>query len=276
MIRSFTTLARTLNLSQAVDDLKSTRQTVRRHITHLEGSIGHKLFDVVDRRYELTAAGQRALPEAHDILMRGQSWANGEAGHLNGLFHMARQTPAQTIFIQQHPISEVWNGPSRLLRQALQIWATAEGQIAHEAFDPLRPYYLSFRHHNGTWVCVEIGEKSSYASWYGREWTLSSVGRPLPSMPEGDSWTRLLSQPYDDVRATGAVRYDHVHSDAVRDPAIGPEPMSYVRLLMGCHFPDKSFALVSLIERTHDIRIEGLSEERRLAMSDALVTDFAI
>ncbi|MEP3512466.1 MAG: hypothetical protein ABJN38_11970, partial [Lentilitoribacter sp.] len=32
MIRSFTTLARTLNLSHAVKELGSTRQTLRRHI----------------------------------------------------------------------------------------------------------------------------------------------------------------------------------------------------------------------------------------------------
>jgi len=32
LLRSFTTLARTLNLSHAVKELRSTRQTVRRHI----------------------------------------------------------------------------------------------------------------------------------------------------------------------------------------------------------------------------------------------------
>ena len=36
MIRSFTTLAQTLNLSHAVAELNSTRQTVRRHISQLE------------------------------------------------------------------------------------------------------------------------------------------------------------------------------------------------------------------------------------------------
>ena len=36
MLRSFTTLARTLNLSHAVEELNSTRQTIRRHISQLE------------------------------------------------------------------------------------------------------------------------------------------------------------------------------------------------------------------------------------------------
>ncbi len=276
MMRSFVTLARTLNLSHAVQELKSTRQTVRRHISLLEEALGADLFRVLDRRYDLTEAGERALPEARDILLRSQSWVSGEAGHLNGLFHMVRQQPEQSIFVQQHPITEIWNGSSELLRCALQTWAQAEGKIAHEAFDRIRPYQLSFRHEKGTWLCVEIGEKSSYATWYGRAWSLSSIGRSLPAMPEGDSWSHLLSQPYEDVRATGGVRFDHVHTNMVRDLEKGPEPMSYARLLMGCQFPDKSFSLVSIIERTHDIQIDGLSDERRLSMSSALLTNFRI
>ncbi|MEO1399352.1 MAG: LysR family transcriptional regulator, partial [Pseudomonadota bacterium] len=64
MLRSFTTLAKTLNLSHAVSELNSTRQTVRRHIALLEEMRGEVLFDVVNRRYELTEAGQAALPAA--------------------------------------------------------------------------------------------------------------------------------------------------------------------------------------------------------------------
>jgi len=65
MIRSFSTLAKRLNLSHAVEELGSTRQTVRRHIDNLEEIKGVVLFRVVDRRYELTEAGTHALPEAN-------------------------------------------------------------------------------------------------------------------------------------------------------------------------------------------------------------------
>ena len=64
MIRSFVTLAATLNLSHAVKDLGSTRQTVRRHISTLEDAMGVPLFYVDDRRYYLTVAGENALPDA--------------------------------------------------------------------------------------------------------------------------------------------------------------------------------------------------------------------
>jgi DNA-binding transcriptional LysR family regulator len=48
MIRSFSKLAKTLNLSHAVHELSSTRQTVRRHIASLEEIKGENLFEVVN------------------------------------------------------------------------------------------------------------------------------------------------------------------------------------------------------------------------------------
>ncbi len=61
MLRSFTTLASTLNLSRAVIALGSTRQTVRRHIQQLEELRGEQLFEVHDRQYVLTEAGSRSV-----------------------------------------------------------------------------------------------------------------------------------------------------------------------------------------------------------------------
>ena len=58
MIRSFTTLAKTLNLSHAVSELNSTRQTVRRHIAQLEAVKGETLFTLESRQYHLTEAGR--------------------------------------------------------------------------------------------------------------------------------------------------------------------------------------------------------------------------
>ena len=53
-LRSFSTLASTLNLSRAVDALGTTRQTVRRHISLLEEARGEELFALIDRQYVLT------------------------------------------------------------------------------------------------------------------------------------------------------------------------------------------------------------------------------
>jgi hypothetical protein len=89
MIRSFTTLARTLNLSHAVEELNSTRQTVRRHIAQLEELRGERLFDVINRRYELTEAGNAALPSALSLLGHGRLWLRGQIKDVDGLMGMS-------------------------------------------------------------------------------------------------------------------------------------------------------------------------------------------
>ena len=59
ILRSFTTLANTLNLSETVEILGVTRQTVRRHINSLEEMKGIQLLELRNRRYYLTEAGEQ-------------------------------------------------------------------------------------------------------------------------------------------------------------------------------------------------------------------------
>lgn len=260
LLRSFVTLARTLNLSRAVRDLKSTRQTVRRHINILEDIKGAPLFEVEDRQYRLSAEGRRSLREAEDILARGEAWLTGHAGHVNGLFHVSQMEEGEEweFHLQQHPISDIWTGKSSLLRGGIQCWAAAQGQLEHASLQPLRPYLMVFRRLEEDWVCTEVGEKSSYATWYGWEWHRSAVGRPVPVLPGGTPVAHLLSQPFEEIRATHGLRYDHVHTFMTRGK--GMEPISYKRLLMGCRFPDGSFALASLVERSYDLQILGVDQ----------------
>lgn len=268
LLRSFVTLARTLNLSRAVRELNSTRQTVRRHINILEEIKGAPLFLLEDRQYRLSETGRRSLREAEDILARGEAWLNDQSGHINGLFHVAQQD-AQTgweFFLQQHPISSVWTGQSALLKRGLKCWTEAEAQLEHEAFQVLRPYLMVFRRFEDDWVCTEVGSDSSYATWYGWAWERSAVGRSVPGLPGGSALANLLSQPFEDVRATHGLRYDHVHTQMARGESGEMEPISFKRLLMGCRFPDNSFALVSLVERSYDLSIFGVADEKIRSM----------
>ena len=41
-----------------------------------------------------------------------------------------------------------------------------------------------------------------------------------------------------------------------------PEPISFKRLLLGCRYPDDSFAMASLVVRSYDLQIDGLSQDR--------------
>lgn len=277
MLRSFTSLAETLNLSRTVEKLGSTRQTVRRHINTLEEIKGERLFIVDDRQYHLTEAGRHALQEAQNLQERGLAWLNNEAGHLGGLHHITKASdPDWYFYLQQHSVSWIWRGASGLLRKSVQCWAESEGEITHEAFDAVRPYLMVFRRASVGWVCSAVGSESSYATWYGRRWEYSAVGREVPRLPGGAPHASQLHQPFEEVRATGGLRYDHIHTRMDRGEEGVSEPISFKRLLMGCRYPDQSFALASMVVRSHDLQIEGVSQALIETMPEDLVMDGSV
>lgn len=272
LLRSFAALARTLNLSHAVKELNSTRQTVRRHINLLEELRGEPLFELVDRQYVLTEAGHRALPEAKDILARGQAWMQSQSSHVNGLFAVRYTSdPTFDYYQQQHPISRAQTQSSPLMRLALSCWALSGGEIENSAMVPIREYMMVYRLNGDAWYCAEIGEKSSYASWFGWAAARSSIGRALGGMPGGDTFASLLEHPFNEVLKTHGLWFDHVHTQIPRESDGPLIPTSFQRLMMGCRFPDGSFALAALVARTHDIVIDGLSDDKIRSMPDELV-----
>ena len=149
MLRSFVVLATSLNLSKTVKKTGVSRQTIRRHINELEEAKGSKLFSQVDRRYELTEAGEQALAEAVDILQASTEWISGDASRRNGLAYVRHSLGESDWFVaQQHPVNEIWTLAPPLLRRGLRDWTTAEGFIDHRALRKVRPYHLLYRKHN--------------------------------------------------------------------------------------------------------------------------------
>jgi biotin operon repressor len=271
MIRSFVTLARTLNLSHAVEELGSTRQTVRRHIAQLEEMKGAELFHVEERRYRLTAVGLETLPEAEHIIARCNVWARGQIAHQNGLRQYKSQLPDGGDFYQQQlPLSSIWTSDRPLMAAAHKAWTLAEGQLESPFFQSVRPYAMVYRSSPSGWICVELGEQSSYVTWFGLANARSSVGRVLAELPGGDDFARLLSMPFQDVERERNVRVDHIYTQLPRGPEGHPEQICYARLLLGCSFPDGSFALMSIVDRNNDIEIIGTPGRR---MPDELVMD---
>ena len=263
LLRSFSTLARTLNLSKAVRELGSTRQTVRRHIYLLEEARGEKLFSVEDRQYRLTAAGRASLQGAEEILAFGEAWLGRSLSHQDRLvsIHITGKGPDDHFyFLQEHPISTLWQGKSELLKSALQSWTLAEGQIEHSAFEKIRPYTMIFRRHEQDWLCTEVGQLSVYSDWFGKEWALSTVGRSLSSLPGGGGFASLLRQPFDAIFINHGLRYDHIVTQITQGQDGDLHLACYDRLLMGARFPDNSFALLSIVNQIKAIDIKGLPE----------------
>lgn len=277
MIRSFTTLARTLNLSHAVKELGSTRQTLRRHISQLEEARGEPLFTVEDRQYHLTTAGERALPEALEILARGNSWLNAKISHFEGLQHLTTSLPSGWSFDQQqHPLSDVWTSDSPVMRETLRAWAMSGGNIEAEEMAHVRPYLIVYRHTDAGWICVEFGEECFYVKWFGWAKARSSIGRSLGGMPGGADFARMLEQAFHEVQITQSARLDHVATQVPRETGGELHPVNYHRLMMGGRFPDGSLALFALVEPTEKIEIHGLDSAKIVAPIPDIVLDFDI
>ena len=263
MIRSFTTLARTLNLSHAVSELHSTRQTVRRHIAQLEVLRGEALFRVTDRRYELTDAGDAALPEAQEILVRAQAWSRGQLGSRGALQYFKADTGDWIFYQQQQAMGSIWRDESLLLRETYRAWMMASGKIENPCLAHVRPYLMVYRNSESGWICVEFGEQSAYVNWFGRDYARSSVGRPIARLPAGEELGKMLDQSFVDIEATQIARLDHVFTRMPKREGEDQVTMVYQRLMMAGFFPDRSPAVMTLVVPTSDVNIDDLDERQR-------------
>ena len=277
MLRSFTVLARTLNLSHTVLELGSTRQTVRRHIATLEEAIGQPLFMIEDRSYSLTEEGSQLIPAARDIIERGQLFLNGGLKNIDGMPLLSARTPEGWEYHQQQlPLSEIWASGSELHKAALKAWTLSEGNLEHKALKPLRPYLVVYRDSAEDWVCVEIGEHSFYAKWWGWRKAKSSIGRPLGKFPGGAGVAALLDAPYREIFQDHGVRLDQVVTKVPRTEDGDPVVNVFDRLLLGSRFPDGSFALISVVDRSETVRVEGADASILEEMPEDATVDFVV
>ena len=262
MMRSFVTLAKTLNLSHAIIELNSTRQTLRRHIALLEELRGGALFEVIDRRYSLSPLGKAILPEAQNIVDLSTAWLNGEAEQIGGLQVLRNERPDGGFFYQQqHPVDRAFSSSGDMLRSVIAGWSQAQGQLEHDALRAVRPLCNIFRRAHGSLIFTEVGALSSFVSWFGRDLAQSTIARPISQMPGGDGFGRLVDMAYGEVECTHSIRLDHVHASIPKAGEDELVPISYERLILGARFPDQSPAIISVVRRTYDIEIKGVSEE---------------
>lgn len=262
MLRSFTTLAHTLNLSKAVEILGSTRQTIRRHVSLLEEVKGEKLLRMQDQRYVLTQAGADCLTDAEAIMANVDDWVANRRLTTIGQRELAyasfRDETAQEFHAQQHPLSRLNGNCAPLLRAGFRAWAEAGFEIEGALMDEIRPYLVVYRKHRDDWFIVSIGEKSAYATWMSWEWAKSAIGQQVINSPTSPEVTEFVTGAYDEVLTLGNARFDHLIMQMSRQKDEPPQPISYQRLLLYCRFPDGSPAVASLIVLTDDIDIRGL------------------
>ena len=174
-------------------------------------------------------------------------------------------------FSQQHSVDTIWKNGTPLIQQGLQSWVEARAQLEAPEFDAVRDYLLAYRRHNQEWLCVSIGEKSSYATWLGWSWAKSAVGKPLSDDPMASDADQYVSQSYDNILRSGGLRIDHVYTKIARTHGGTPEPITYQRLILRCMFPNGEHALVTLVDRTRDIEIVDVDLDGLPPMDPALL-----
>jgi hypothetical protein len=262
MLRSYTTLARTLNLSKTVATLGYTRQTVRRHIDLLEKLKGAKLVELNNKRYSLTEAGKICVVEAEALLADVDAWVAGRriSSHAPGRLAYAtyRDGDQYEFHAQQQPLARLHGDSEPLLKAGFRAWAEAEFEIEHPAMAALRSHMVVYRKHRDDWFVGSIGEDSAYAKWMSWTWAKSAIGRPVSDSPTNEEVTEFVTKAYDQVLTLGNARFDHLFTQLSRHQAQKPEPVGYQRLLLYCLFPDGSAGVASLIALTDRLDIDGL------------------
>ena len=276
MVRSFVALASTLNLSHAVKQLGSTRQTLRRHIQQLESAMGGPLFVIDDRRYQLSELGDRSLPGAKDFLARGEMWLTGDLGFVGQLQFLKTQTDEFEFYQEQKPMGLIWQQDSLILREAFRAWSMAGGHIESTHFAHIRPYLMIYRESGKDWICVEFGEKSAYVDWFGLDYARSSIGRTIGQLPAGEAFGHMINEAFFDVQATQLARLDHVYTMMPRFPDPGRSPMAYQRLMMSGFFPDNSPAVMTLVNPTNQVEITGLPPEKVENLNDLHIPELEL
>lgn len=275
MMRSFVTMARTLNLSHAVEDLGSTRQTVRRHIDTLETAMGVTLFVVEDRKYQLTEAGSDMLPSAETILAQGRLWLQGQLSETDGMMRLSYEDDSGLyFFIQKQKISEVWGSGSKLMPAAIKAWSESHGNLEDPAMDAVRPYVLVYRETPSGWICVEVGSDSFFSNWWGWAEARSSVGRPLDQFPGGLEVAAIMKLPFLEVQSTDGMRLDQVATITPRGENRTPTPVVFNRLLLGSRMPDGTFAMVVVVDKPKALTISNLDPSYLEDMPNDIAVDF--
>ena len=278
ILRSFTTVAETLNITKAVDQLGFTRQTIRRHLDDLESIFGQKLFETKNRQYQLTAVGQECLVGAHSLLADITAWTKGSYASSKGLqtFSFENEESGYFYYSQQHSLNEVWDDGTPIIRKGLHAWTLAHSYLEAEELEVLKPYLLVFRKHRGSWLCTYVGQNSSFASWKGQTWAQSAVGKAIENDPSNMQDEQFTMDAYESVLKIGSPRYDHIYAHYAREQNGPTEPVAFQRLLFPLRLPDGEPVLGSLVTRTNCIRIPDMNGKEFEKMREEHLMEFEL
>ncbi len=242
--------------------------------------MGQALFSLEKQEYVLTAYGKGCVADAESILRQLESWATRSrmTKRRSQWLESANYLDAngREFFSQQQPIIRIAKNGLPIMKKTLAAWGQAHTQIEDPATSDVRPFLVIYRKSQTGWICVEIGERSAYAKWFGWAWSKSAVGRLSEDDNAGDDFNEFISGAYARIYGEGGVRLDHLYAHLPREGCDEPIPVSFQRLLMGCVFPDGTSGLAVLVLMTNQIDIDALCDVEISCVPEELVMDFEI
>jgi hypothetical protein len=278
MFETFITLSGTKKMPETVTRLSITRQTVRRHINTLEQAKGEKLIVLKNHNYELTDAGIKFLPKVEDIIDQTDSLL-GEYHYKNNVINGSNRTTnldhsGHDFHSQQHPLNRLWIDSPPILQKSFLAWANSQFKIEDPQMVPIKPFMMIYRKNLEGWICTHIGEKSSYATWFGWEWAKSSIGQLSSEDPTGREFDKFATKGFSHLLRHGGIRLDHVFALIPRETGGEPVPVSFQKLMFNCVYPNNQQAIGLVVTRTNRIEILELETKGIPKMSDDLLMEF--
>lgn len=256
MLRSFSVLARTLNVVHAAKEISVSRQTVARHITELEELFGCKLFELVNRQYVLTKTGADYVVPVNTLLNQTNFLFRDTSKIVNGLSAISAQVAEDYWFhAQRHPLVDIWKKAPPLIQRGLHAWTSSKSKIFDKAMQKIRPYLVVYRRNREDWICVEMGEKSSYASWLGPVWAQSAIGLNFDNDPIKSDADKFMLIAHENVARTGNAWYEHISTKFARVEGGELVPINYQKLITPISFPNGQPGIAVLIARTNNVEI---------------------
>jgi hypothetical protein len=263
MLVAFQTMANILNLTEVANQLNVTRQTVKRHLKDFEELKGQDLFTLHRGRYQLTEVGRDTLTEVSDIVQRidGLSPSNRYVLSTKNGYEHSKYVDEDDIqfFAQQHSVGSPKLFHAPLIEEMVRAWGNGLTTLYHPAMDRIRPFLVVYRRSVDGWICVEVGDKSAYARWFGEDQARSAQGVLSQADDVGDDYNAFISRAYEGINSGGGIRLDHIYARLPRSGWERPQPVSFQRILAGCAFPDGQRALAVLVVMTDRIEVDALS-----------------
>ncbi len=281
-LQAFSEVARLGSISAASSTLGIGRATIRDHLARLADELNNS-YPLVDTSQEhgvLTEAGTDLYLEIKSVFETLEQAIDSvkNRGALGGDSEMHK------FYCEpKNPATIDKGGAVPLIQRAWRAWRSNGISPESDSLAPLRPWLIVYRKIGNEWLLVDVGKKSSFATWFGPANARRARSQKSRYDLTSDSCKRHTMHAYDTALAHYAPRYDHVYTHFSREVDGAVDWVSYQRLIMPLRWSEKTTQYDAfdndnvvgvMIARTNQILIKALDDKHRHLLPDELLMEF--